>query len=99
MATAPYCNVEVATPNANPGSPKGIARIPPGANLQQVINIINNNFQHVQLGQYVENKAARRSKIVRIFDPADHNVYVDVNQIVGVQFVNSTTGQIINWAR
>lgn len=98
MATAPYCNVDIATPLAKPNSPKGVVSIPQTASLQQVINITNNNFQRLS-GNYVENRAARRVQIVRIFDPADHSSYVDVRQIVGVQWVNQGTGQVLNWVR
>lgn len=99
MANAPYCNVTVATPPAKPASPKGIQPIPPNATQQQMVNIINNNFNQLIKGDYIENKAARQTQIVRIFDPADHTSFVDVRQIVSVQFVNNLTGQVINWRR
>lgn len=99
MSTAPYCNVTVATPKGKPVSPKGIQHIPPNATNQQITNIVNNNFQTLSRGNYVENRSARRAEVVRIFDPADHNSFVDVRQIVAVQFVNSTTGQVIDWER
>lgn len=99
MATAPYCNVTVATPPAHPGSPKGIQHVPPNATLQQITNIVNNNFQQLIKGNYTENRSARQVQIVRIYDPADHSSYVDVRQVVAVQFVNNTTGQLINWKR
>lgn len=99
MATAPYCNVDVATPKATPSSPKGIQHIPPNASVQQITNIVNNNFQQLVKGNYTENRSARQTQIVRIYDPADHNSYVDVRQVVAVQFVNNTTGQLINWKR
>lgn len=48
--TTPYCNIEVATPPAKPGDAVRrtgalILKIPPNANLQQVISILNRNFQ------------------------------------------------------
>lgn len=99
MANAPYCNVKIATPAAKPASPKGIQSIPASATQQQMVNIINNNFQNLLLGNYVENRAARQTQIVRVFDPNDSSSYVDVRQVVAVQFVNQTTGQVINWKR
>lgn len=99
MATVPYCNVTVATPPARPRSPRGIQTIPPSANLQQIINTVNYNFNQLIKGNYVENRPARQTQIVRIFDPSDRNVWVDVRQITAVQFVNELTGQVINWRR
>lgn len=43
-APAPFCNVTVFTPEPNPSGPKGFRVIPPGATLQQVIDIVNQNF-------------------------------------------------------
>lgn len=99
MANAPYCNVTVATPPGKPVSSKGLQQIPPTATQQQAYQIINNNFSQLIKGNYTENKSARQTQIVRIFDPSDSSVYVDVSQIVNVQFVNQTTGQVINWRR
>lgn len=99
MATAPFCNVTVAKPEGKPVSPKGIQHIPPNATIQQITNIVNNNFQQLIKGNYVENRAARQVQIVRIFDPADHTSFVDVRQVVAVEFLNSTTGQVIRWKR
>lgn len=99
MTTTPYCNVEVATPSAKPGSPKGFQTIPAGASLTQITNIINNNFKNLISGAYVEDKSLRTANIVRIFDPADHSSFVDVNQITRAIWVNTTTGQRIVWAR
>lgn len=99
MTVAPYCNVDVATPDGKPASPKGIQTIPPNATQQQIINIVNNNFHRMATGNYVENRAARRTQIVRIYDPADRTSFVDVSQVVAAQWVNQTTGQVINWKR
>lgn len=99
MASAPYCNVEVATPNAKPGSPKGFQTIPANASLQQITNIVNNNFKNLISGSYTEDKSQRTAGIVRIFDPNDSSSYVDVRQITRAVWVNSTTGQTIVWQR
>lgn len=99
MANAPFCNVEIAKPTATPHSPKGLQPIPPNATLQQVIHIVNNNFNQLIKGNYTEDRAARQSVITRIYDPADHSVYVDVRQITGVLFVNPLTGQTVTWRR
>lgn len=99
MATAPFCNVEVALPPGKPASPKGFVTIPPNVTQSQMITMINNNFNQLIKGNYVENRNARQTQIVRIFDPQNSGSFVDVRQIVAVQFVNTTTGQVINWGR
>lgn len=99
MANAPFCNVEIARPPGKPQSPTGLTPIPANASLQQAIRIINNNFNQLIKGNFVENRAARQVTLTRIFDPADHNVFVDVRQITGVFFVNPLTGQTIVWQR
>lgn len=97
MASAPYCNVSIARPGGDPQKPGGIQQIPPGATLQQVTNIVNNNFRNIQSGKYVEDRALRQTTLTRIFDPSDSSVYVDVEQITGMFFVNDTTGQVMSW--
>lgn len=98
MATAPYCNVSIARPGGDPKKPGGgIQQIPPGATLQQITNIVNNNFRNMQGGHYTEDRSLRQTTITRIFDPSDSSVYVDVEQITGMFFVNDLTGQIMSW--
>ena len=99
MATAPYCNVTVAEPPGKPASPKGLAPIPPNATLPQIINIVNNNFNQLIKGNFVEFRPARQSVITRIYDPADRNTFVDVRNITQVIFVNTLTGQTVTWKR
>lgn len=100
MANAPYCNVSIATPAGDPKKPgSGIQAIPNGATIQQIIRIINNNFQTLATGNSKEFLPARQVTITRIFDPSDSNVYVDVRQITGMTFVNQNTGQTITWAQ
>lgn len=96
---APFCNVDLANPKADPQKATGMRLIPPGSNLQQITNIINNNFTNLVKGNFRENRARRRVVITRIYDPDDHNVYVDVRQITGLEFVNGFTGQTIDWQR
>lgn len=96
---APYCNVTIAQPPADPSSAKGLQRIPPGATIHQITNIVNQNFFNLVRGNFNENRGARQTVLTRIYDPSDHNVYVDVRQITGLQFINSFTGQTINWSR
>lgn len=45
MSSAPFCNVSVATPPADPLAPEGFQTIPQTATLQQAIRIMNSNFQ------------------------------------------------------
>lgn len=97
MASAPFCNVEIAKPQGKPQSPVGIRPIPPGTPLPQALTIINNNFNQLIKGNFTE--IHRASTITRIFDPQDSSVYVDVRQITGVQFANPLTGQTITWQR
>ena len=35
----------------------------------------------------------------RIYNPQDHTQYVDVQQITGLTFQDSLTGQRINWTQ
>lgn len=99
MTTVPYCNVEVATPIAKPASPQGIVSIPASSSLSQVINYLNQNFSKLIKGNYTEDKSARQTQIVRIYDPSNHSSFVDVKQVTAVTWVNSTTGQKIVWQR
>lgn len=99
MATAPYCNVSVARPPADPTKAKGISPIPPGATLQQLIRIVNNNFTNLVKGNFAENRALRQSTVTRIYDPSDHASFVDVRQITSVTWVNNQTGQTVTWQR
>ena len=97
MANAPYCNITIATPAANPGSPVGLQHIPQNSTLQQMINYVNNNFNLLARGNFVENRAMRQTTITRIYDPSNPANYVDVRQITGLQFVNAATGQLLGW--
>lgn len=97
MADAPYCNVDIASPKADPHKVGGLQLIPKGATLQQAITIINNNFNNIMKGNFVEDRTKRQTILTRIFDPADGSVYVDVRQIVGTVWVNGTTGQTVTW--
>jgi len=96
---APYCNIQIATPAADPKKATGIRQIPHGSNLTQIINIVNNNFANLIKGNFKENRALRQSTITRIFDPSNHNVYVDVRQITSVTWENNQTGQTVVWTR
>lgn len=91
MANAPVCNVSISPQPGNPQSPKSIA---PNATLPQVIQILNNVLFK---GNFVEDKSKRQTTTVRIFDPDDHSIYVDVQQITALTLVNNQTGQTIHW--
>lgn len=94
---APFCNVAIATPKGDPQKPLGLQQIPRGANNQQIINIVNNNFNQLTKGNFFEKRSARQTIITRVFDPQDPNTFVDVRQITALQFVNPITGQTIHW--
>lgn len=94
---APFCNVSIATPKADPQKPLGLRQIPPGANNTQIINIVNNNFNQLVKGNFTERRDLRQTVVTRIFDPQDPNTFVDVRQITALHFVNGVTGQIITW--
>lgn len=96
---APFCNIAIATPPADPKAPLGLQQIPKGANLQQITNIVNNNFNQLAKGNYVENRRLRQTTITRIFDPSNHATFVDVKQITALTFVNPITGQHITWSQ
>ena len=95
--TAPYCNVAIATPPADPAKPKPIQMIPPGSSIQNAIHIINNNFINLVKGNFHEDRTLRQTVITRIFDSADPSVFVDVKQITGSTWVNGITGQTLTW--
>lgn len=94
---APFCNVSIANPKADPQKPLGLQQIPRGANNNTITNIVNNNFNQLIKGNFFENKALRQTVITRIFDPSDSSVFVDVRQITALHFVNNITGQVITW--
>lgn len=94
---APFCNISIATPKADPQKPVGLQQIPRGATNQQIINITNNNFNQLVKGNYFENRALRQTVITRVFDPNDSSTFVDVKQITSLTFVNPVTGQRITW--
>lgn len=98
MSNAPFCNVTIATPKGDPAKQVGLQQIPQGAQLPQVIRIINNNFKKLsQSGNFIENRAQRVTTVTRIFDPNDSSVFVDVRQITALQFINPLTGQTVSW--
>lgn len=96
---APVCNVSISTPVADPKKPLGLQQIPRGSSNQQIINIVNNNFNQLIKGNFQENRTLRRSVVTRIFDPSDNTAFVDVEQITHIQFLNPLTGQTITWSQ
>jgi hypothetical protein len=97
VTNTPYCNVKLVQEPGKPHASNRLQRIPPSANLSQVINIVNNNFSAMTKGNYVEN--ARQTVVTRIYNPQDSSQYVDVRQIVGIQFANPLTGQTVTFRR
>ena len=95
MATAPFCEVTVVSPGADPTKSSGLKVIPKGANSDQITNIVNYNFKQLLKGNFVEQ--SRTTQTVRVFDPSDKSVYVDVHQITGIVFINKDTNQTIVW--
>lgn len=61
----------------------------PGKNGQ------NNNAK----GQWTENKQARVTEKVKIYNPSDTSQFVEVDRVNALQFVNKDTGQTWVWNR
>lgn len=99
MASAPFCNVEIAKPAGKPQSPVGIRPIPPGTKPDAAWTIINNNFNQLLKGNFTENRALRQTTITRVYDPRDTSIFLTVRQVTGVVWSNSLTGQTISWNR
>ena len=79
--------------NIGPGGfiqpkPGAVSPVPPGG----VVGVGSN---------FAEVPTARRTTTTRIYDPNDptKQTYIDVEQITGLQFANSKTGQRINWSQ
>ncbi len=105
MALAPQCDLTVAIPPGNPTKPKGFQKVPPTATLQQVINIVNNNFQRLSPisitqnggGNWIELK--RVTATVRVSNPQDDSQFVDIEQINQLVMVDRVTGATWVWNR
>lgn len=48
-------------------------------------------------GNFTEKRQSRTEKTERLFNPNDHEQFVDVNQITGLTFVDPQTGRTIVW--
>lgn len=99
MTTTPFCNATVATPPGDPKSPKGTSRLPSNATLTQLINMINNNFQLLSKGNFVEDRTQRVTEIQRIYDSAGGGAYMDIAVIKTLHLTNPLTGQTVVWKR
>ncbi len=97
--SAPFCNVDIATPGGDPRSPQGAAKIPPNAPYDQLINFINNNFALLSKGNFVEDRTKRVTEIQRIYDSAGNGAYMDFAVIKTLHLTNPLTGQTVVWKR
>ncbi len=110
-SVAPVCNISISTPPGQPIKTTALQTIPTNATTQQIINVMNNNIrtlnqQILNLQTLVNNGGTnfreditlRRTIRTRIFDPTDHDVYVDVDQVTGITWVNAE-GQRITWSQ
>lgn len=99
MTTVPYCNVAVAQPIGDPIPGTGIQRIPAGSTLEQMMQIINNNFALLMKGNFTEDRSRRVSQFVTITDAQNPTVKIDVEVVNSVTFRNPHTGQTVVWKR
>lgn len=100
---APVCNIQgtVQPPSA---SLPGLQPIPKATDLQsalKAIQALTNNFNYLLSapGNFTENPNLRTYKTVRVFQPGNSAVYVDVQQITSMTLVNPLTGQTIKWTQ
>lgn len=99
VSDAPACNVTVFTPPGKPTRPVGVTRIPPNTPLDQIINMINNNFSTTSTGNYTEVRAKRVTETVRIFDSSGSGAFIDFAVVKAVTLRNPETGQTVVWKR
>lgn len=99
MTAVPYCNVPVAQPVGDPTPGTGFQRIPANSSLDQMMQIINNNFALLLKGNFHEDRALRVSRIVTLTDAQNPTVKIDVEVINAVTFRNTATGQTVVWKR
>lgn len=97
--TIPYCNVSVAQPDGDPTPGTGFQRVPAGSTLDQMAQIINNNFALLMKGNFTEDRSRRVSQFVTIKDAQNPTVKIDVEVINAVTFKNAQTGQTVVWKR
>ncbi len=107
MALAPQCDLTVAVPPGVPTKAKGFQKVPPTATMQQLINIVNNNFQRISPnfntniqsggGNWIEFK--RVTATVRVSNPQDSSQFVDIEQINQLVMVDRVTGATWVWNR
>lgn len=57
------------------------------------------NGQNAAKGQWAENKQARITEKVKIYDPNDSTQFVEVDRVNAIQMVNKDTGQTWVWSR
>jgi hypothetical protein len=50
-------------------------------------------------GNFQEVKSERVSQTIKVYNPQDNSQYVTVNQITGLTFRDSITGQLISWSQ
>lgn len=101
--TAPVCNIQGEVQPPTP-SLSALQPIPKAKDLQtalKAIQALTNNFNYVlrnpARANFVEVKKFRTYVTNRIFDPNDSTVFVDVQQITHLVFVDEATGQTITW--
>lgn len=99
MPNAPACNVFVSTPAGKPTRPVGPQRVPPGTSLDQIINMINNNFSVLGSGNFSEVRSKRVTETVRIHDSSGSGAFIDFAVVKAVTLRNPETGQTVVWKR
>lgn len=100
MSNAPVCNVQgvVKEPDQklNPFQPIPKATDLPSA-LRAIQAITNNFYTLSRSGNFVEQRNLRTFETVRVFNPDDTNMWVDVLQITGITFIDPVTGRTLTW--
>jgi hypothetical protein len=101
MATSPIvCNVKgvVKFPDQKINPFESIPKAVDLPSAIKAINAITNNFNTLaRFGNYIENRNVRAYQIVRVFNPLNTAQWVDVQQIVGLQFIDPVSGRTIVW--
>jgi hypothetical protein len=101
MSNAPVCNVKgvVLPPSAKLPVLQPIPKATDLPSALKAIQALTNNFNTVYNssgGNFVELPQYRTYQTVRVYDPADNSVYVDVQQITRMVF-GDATGNTITW--
>jgi hypothetical protein len=100
MSNPPVCNVQgvVVEPNQKINNWQPIPKATDLPSALRAIQAITNNFYTLsRSGNFVEQRQLRTFETVRVFNPDDTSMWVDVQQITGLTFVDPVTGRTLTW--